>query len=171
MAAQADAALSSNLLIGSDEDGAAQLLATSPLGPQARGLAEMQVDMEALWRSAEQGNLEELARVDTRLKGLLESGQLSSFKVADLADPEARAALKLYRDSFMALASSGRDLVREAFQAVARDDAARLQALLDGGVSRDSTNAGGDSLMDVAQQRCSFACLDLMERHCHGSSS
>merc|ERR1719148_192842 len=110
--------------------------------------------MEALRRAAETGDLEALAQMDKRLKRLLDSDETLQNLLRDggkgLEDPSAKAALALYRNSFMSLEGRGRNVEKEAFQAVMRDDPDALQDLLNLGVRVDLRNGGGQTLLQLA---------------------
>jgi len=143
---------------------AAELLLERPPRGAAAGATEDLVDPEELRRAAEVGDLKALASMDKRLRNLLDSDdQMQLLNEGDLSDPHAREALRLYRDSFMALERQGggggaASIEREAFQAVARDDVATLQALLERGLSANTKNAGGQSLAQLAMERGSAEC-------------
>merc|ERR1712216_855081 len=108
------------------------------------------------------GNLEVLAQMDKRLKRLVESDvalqSLMKEGGTGLEDPKTKAALALYRDSFMALEGYGRNVEKEAFQAVMRDDAPALKALLARGVRHALRNGGGQTLLQLAQERSKENC-------------
>merc|ERR1712216_975585 len=112
------------------------------------------------------GNLEVLAQMDKRLKRLVESDvalqSLMKEGGTGLEDPKAKAALALYRESFMALEGHGRNVEKEAFQAVMRDDAPALKALLKLGVQLDLRNGGGQTLMQLARERMKDGCEQVL---------
>lgn len=144
---------------------AARLLLSRPQREprEAKQVAE-EVDMEALRRAAEAGDLKALAQVDKRLKKLLDSDEIlkNAHQEGDLADPDAKNALRLYKDSFMSLERGGQDREKQAFQAVTRDDSLELEVLLGCGVSPEVTNKGGQTLLQVASQRGSVSCLQVL---------
>eukprot|EP00746_Dinoflagellata_sp_MGD_P000338 gnl/MRDRNA2_/MRDRNA2_100603_c0_seq1.p1 gnl/MRDRNA2_/MRDRNA2_100603_c0~~gnl/MRDRNA2_/MRDRNA2_100603_c0_seq1.p1 ORF type:complete len:194 (+),score=72.91 gnl/MRDRNA2_/MRDRNA2_100603_c0_seq1:98-679(+) len=161
LAGQLDAAFASKdenelkkLLHAGDQDEASELGASHLLvRPKAVAEPKDPLQVDELHRAAINGDLAKLGEHDARLKQLLESD--------DLSDPQAAAALKLYRDSFMAFAA-GRDVEKDAFQAVMKDDVEALKALLDGGLPIDIKNPGGQTMMEVAKERTKAGVMALL---------
>lgn len=144
------------------DKGATFLLSRPVMEPRALNDAD-EVDAEALRRAAEHGDLKALAKMDKRLQKMLNSEECSQLiEEGNLTDQEARQALKLYRQSFMALEAGGKDREKEAFQAVARDDAEALRVRLEKGVLPTCTNAGGYTLLALARERNSEACIEVL---------
>jgi len=115
---------------------------------------EEPIDIEALRRAAETGDLRGLAKLDRRLQKLLDADdQIQLLREGDLADPQAKAALRLYRDSYMSLVGSGRNVEKEARQAVMKDDVVALKALLGKGLHPDSKTPGGHTLLELAREK------------------
>mmetsp|Transcript_90618 Transcript_90618/g.230580 ORF Transcript_90618/g.230580 Transcript_90618/m.230580 type:complete len:207 (-) Transcript_90618:63-683(-) len=180
LAAQADAALASadhplrglaqkadTLQARRDQlTSAAKLLLERPaVAPRAIQKAPDPIDFAALTRAAELGDLKALASMDTRLRGLLDvDDHMRLLKGGDLDNPAAKEALRLYKDSFMKLETGGRNFAKEAFQAVMKDDVEALKELLARGVSPDTKNGGGHTLLELAQERgktrCAVALLE-----------
>merc|ERR1719436_1642082 len=105
--------------------------------------------------------------MDKRLRNLLDrDDQMQLVSDGDLQDPHAKAALRLYRESFMSLETvsrgNSRNIEKEAFQAVMRDDAEALQALLGRGVAPGLTNPGGHTLLQLARERGKAACEEAL---------
>eukprot|EP00927_Polykrikos_kofoidii_P057744 TRINITY_DN5192_c0_g2_i1.p1 TRINITY_DN5192_c0_g2~~TRINITY_DN5192_c0_g2_i1.p1 ORF type:complete len:201 (+),score=45.74 TRINITY_DN5192_c0_g2_i1:130-732(+) len=141
----------------------ASLLLTKPAIESRALQIQDELDLEALKRAAENGDLKALAQMDKRLKKLLDADErMQILKEGDLSDPAARDALRLYRESLMHLESGGHDWAKEACQAVARDDSARLRELLNKGVSPKTQNAGGSSLLQLARERNSVECMQIL---------
>eukprot|EP00933_Yihiella_yeosuensis_P015790 TRINITY_DN13657_c0_g2_i2.p1 TRINITY_DN13657_c0_g2~~TRINITY_DN13657_c0_g2_i2.p1 ORF type:complete len:211 (+),score=62.44 TRINITY_DN13657_c0_g2_i2:82-714(+) len=127
---------------------------------------EPPVDLAALRHAAENGDLKALAQMDRRLKGLLDSDdQLKVLEGKDLTDEDAQAALRLYRTTFMALERRGANIDKEAFQAVMRDDAVTLRDLLGQGLDPNVKNAGGHTLLQLAQERGKIECAQELVNH------
>jgi len=128
---------------------------------------EEPLDAEALHRAAELGDLKALSQMDKRLKALLDSDEgLQRILKDDLADPLAKEALRLYRDSFMSLEGLQKGTTqipeKEAFQAVMHDDAAALRSLLERGLSPEQKNAGGHTLLQLARERGKRSCEEVL---------
>merc|ERR1712139_87686 len=147
-------------------EAAAKLMLQRPAMEPVQKAQEEFIDLEALRLAAETGNLEELAKMDKRLKLLVESDDtlqgLMKDRGSGLQDPVTKAALDLYRESFMALEGRGRNVEKEAFQAVMRDDAVKLKELLDLGVRLDLRNGGGQTLLQLAQERGKQSCEQVL---------
>mmetsp|Transcript_45393 Transcript_45393/g.82092 ORF Transcript_45393/g.82092 Transcript_45393/m.82092 type:complete len:218 (+) Transcript_45393:73-726(+) len=180
IAAQADAALAAgrdhpmHLLLhepDSREDKQAMLKVAERLlleRPQPEAMDDKAsledfVDLAALRRAAEAGDLKALAQIDRRLKDVLDADeQLRLVEGKDLRDPLAKAAMKLYRESFMSLERAGANIDQEAFQAVMRDDAVTLRKLMGQGLDPSVKNAGGHSLLQLAQERGKVECTQAL---------
>mmetsp|Transcript_84556 Transcript_84556/g.196619 ORF Transcript_84556/g.196619 Transcript_84556/m.196619 type:complete len:202 (+) Transcript_84556:50-655(+) len=135
--------------------------------PGAEPVPQEPLDADALHHAAQAGDLKALAKMDKRLQALLHADdQLQLLQEGDLADPKAKEALRLYRDSFMGLEALQRGATcgveKEAFQAVMRDDAVALEGLLNGGVSPELKNAGGHTLLQLAKERGKANCEKLL---------
>uniref|UniRef100_A0A7S1FCT0 Uncharacterized protein n=1 Tax=Noctiluca scintillans TaxID=2966 RepID=A0A7S1FCT0_NOCSC len=181
LAAQADAALASatdnplkQLLLEEKStrqerweqvEKAAELLLARPPVDHATVRQEEPVDMEALQRAAELGDLEALARHDPRLRDILRSDETLKKVLTDggIDDPEATDALRLYLASFTFL-RNGRLLEKEAFKAVIEDDAEALGSLLERGVRPELKNPGGQTLLELARERHKPRCEEVMLR-------
>mmetsp|Transcript_71881 Transcript_71881/g.181843 ORF Transcript_71881/g.181843 Transcript_71881/m.181843 type:complete len:207 (-) Transcript_71881:105-725(-) len=180
LAAQADAMLASadhplrSLMKEADTSAARReqlaaaakmMLGRPPIDPRPPPKAPEPVDFEALHRAAELGDLKTLAQTDKRLRSLLDrDDHMRLLKEGDLSDPAAKEALQLYKDSFMRLETGGRNLAKEAFQAVMKDDVETLKELLARGISPNARNSGGHTLLQLAQERgrplCAAALLE-----------
>eukprot|EP00929_Paragymnodinium_shiwhaense_P006049 TRINITY_DN10886_c0_g1_i1.p1 TRINITY_DN10886_c0_g1~~TRINITY_DN10886_c0_g1_i1.p1 ORF type:complete len:209 (-),score=67.12 TRINITY_DN10886_c0_g1_i1:163-789(-) len=144
------------------DKGAQMLLARPAVEPKMLPDAE-EIDVEALRQAAEHGDLKALAKMDKRLQKLLDPDQCNQvLEEGDLVDEEARQALQLYRSTFMSLEANGKDREKEAFQAVARDDSDALKVRLDRGVRPTCMNAGGYTLLALARERQSEACIRIL---------
>lgn len=110
-------------------------------------------------QAAEEGNLEALRERDEQLREVLEEdpGVLED-------DAIAAGAMKLYRKTLLAFDPEP-EIRRLLFQAVCRDDAVTLKALLDlSGLPLDNVvNAGGLTLMDVAIDRQRWNAMEVLE--------
>eukprot|EP00931_Biecheleriopsis_adriatica_P079809 TRINITY_DN53158_c0_g1_i1.p1 TRINITY_DN53158_c0_g1~~TRINITY_DN53158_c0_g1_i1.p1 ORF type:complete len:212 (+),score=74.91 TRINITY_DN53158_c0_g1_i1:20-655(+) len=124
---------------------------------------EEAIDIFALRKAAEAGDLKALAQIDKRLKDLLDSDERMRVSTGkDLADPAAKAAMRLYRESFMALERKGSNIDKEAFQAIMRDDAVKLTDLLGQGLDKNARNPGGHTLLQLAQERGKVQCAQVL---------
>mmetsp|Transcript_69933 Transcript_69933/g.138495 ORF Transcript_69933/g.138495 Transcript_69933/m.138495 type:complete len:204 (-) Transcript_69933:76-687(-) len=135
----------------------------------SRELPQELLDLDALHRAAENGDLQALAQVDKRLKDLLDSDEIMQLlKDGDLSEPSAKEALRLYRESFMRLEAIDRgtgpscNIQKEALKAVTRDDVEELRTLLDRGLNPGFRNTGGQTLLELARERGSSNCEQLL---------
>lgn len=113
--------------------------ASGPLGP-----LQSKAHLDAIVNC----DLDVLKETDSNLQGTLaeDEGVLDH-------EPRAADALKLYRAT-LAACYDDHELEKAAFAAVMRDDPVRLRELLDtGALPRDLKNGGGQTLLDVAQER------------------
>mmetsp|Transcript_60778 Transcript_60778/g.125810 ORF Transcript_60778/g.125810 Transcript_60778/m.125810 type:complete len:207 (+) Transcript_60778:62-682(+) len=183
LAAQADAALAEGpdnplrVLLsqpeGTREDAKSRLEAAERLlleRPKPKALEdkapleEEETNLQKLRRAAKDGNLEGMAKMDRHLRALLEDDDmLRSLEGKDFEDPTAQAALRLYQDS-MCYGRPGGDVDKLAFQAVMRDDAAALRNLIRHGLDLETTNAGGQTLLQLAQERGKEVCAQVLLR-------
>mmetsp|Transcript_22603 Transcript_22603/g.41636 ORF Transcript_22603/g.41636 Transcript_22603/m.41636 type:complete len:232 (+) Transcript_22603:41-736(+) len=134
---------------------------------------EEEIDLAALHAAAEAGDLEALSTMDRRLRRLLDHDEQLQAVVRDgrlSSHPEASEALRLYRATFMYLQGMRQDAAcpesgnmdKDAFQAVMRDDAVALEALVRRGVRLDIRNKGGQSMLQLAQERKKEECLKVL---------
>mmetsp|Transcript_28641 Transcript_28641/g.62318 ORF Transcript_28641/g.62318 Transcript_28641/m.62318 type:complete len:213 (-) Transcript_28641:34-672(-) len=143
-------------------DEAVELLLKRPT-PDEFDKGEPPVDLVALRKAAELGDIKALAALDKRLRlGLDGIDHKQLLEEGDLTDPAAKEALKLYQDSYMKLETGGRHYTKEAFQAVMKDDVEALTSLLDLGVSPNATNSGGHTLLQLAKERGKINCATTL---------
>eukprot|EP00928_Gymnodinium_smaydae_P092424 TRINITY_DN762_c0_g3_i1.p1 TRINITY_DN762_c0_g3~~TRINITY_DN762_c0_g3_i1.p1 ORF type:complete len:210 (+),score=66.73 TRINITY_DN762_c0_g3_i1:84-713(+) len=117
------------------------------------------IDLAALRRAAEAGDLKALASMDRRLQKLLDAdARLQLLEDSDFQEPSVKGALRLYCDSLISLDGECQQREREAFAAVSRDDAEALKDLLSKGVNKNARNKGGHTLLQLARERRRVAC-------------
>lgn len=126
---------------------------------------EEPMNLQALRKAAEDGDLQSMARMDLRLQGALEEDEaFRNVGGTDFQNPKAKAALRLYQDSVTMGRRHG-NIDREAFQAVMHDDPESLRQLIGLGLDIEGTrNAGGHSLLQLAQERGKDQCAQVLLR-------
>ena len=105
-------------------------------------------------------NMKELAELDE------DFGKVVQVDRGILGDQGMDRIFGLYCETLTAHLVAEPDVAKKAFKAVTQDDAETLRELLAAGVLPENpTNAGGQTLLEVAQDRQKANCLRVLQEH------